>query len=883
MQYAPQQKGGYPQQQQRQQQQFASQQQQFQSIPMQQQGGQQYQSQPRQPMGGGQPQGRQSMGGQQFQGQPQGRQSMGGQQFASQPAEQPRMPPQQFASQPAPPAQYTGAQSQQRQVGGTVEDNGLAGVGLFFQQMEQDTERVYVKNILAMQSADREGTVLPGDVIEEVDGQAVSGSALAELRSKILGEIGTFVTLRFLREGDDGEMYAYTVSLMRGNAAYYALLRDKFQMQEDVEKLRVTLTESEEHLNRLRKELNAAEEASGASMDKATLEQLRVLLRQAEEALRLAQAQLKQEHMARRELEARAKNIGQQRDQDARDLDQLRGWLNQAQDKLAAAHESLKMTRQQKAEQDERYREEQAKRVSTEEQERKLMQEAEERMEEDRRQRETRETELLALEEERRKYEKLYRDETAAVMEIVRKREIIEARVAKSDAQRAKIHSDNDRLMQMLREAEEARTTIEQAKKDTEEKNVGMEEEILLLEEEARKGAAYIEELKEKLEQERVRWEAALRQEQDGRKEDNMRYKVREDELLAQIAKVTEETRRFKEEAEDKRRKLETAVMRLEQENKSLEAALKAEESLAEALRERLSVLGEQVGKTEVDLAALSVQRGQTEEEVKEAETAKLKALERERAMDAELIREKQAEPEKLEAIENLKRSLEEKRLATEKALHDEMAQERATLVSKEEAEHALRRFRDDGQLMVDNERRRLEREVTFKKSHEEYVAQFDKAFSGQAELGQSLKAIKLPSKELEKYLKDAHIFDDTDPKTVRTENVASLHHQNGTGAFSTQGGQGGQMQMQTQMHHYQAGGAPQVMTVRLPETQTYGQSGMHAHAYSMQSNVFAQGAQYQQGYVSSQQQQGQQYSAPAGQWGLRSSQDPHDDGGSFI
>ncbi|KAJ1480566.1 hypothetical protein T484DRAFT_1810232 [Baffinella frigidus] len=210
-----------------------------------------------------------------------------------------------------------------------------------------------------------------------------------------------------------------------------------------------------------------------------------------------------------------------------------------------------------------------------------------------------------------------------------------------------------------------------QAKKDTEEKNVGMEEEILLLEEEARKGAAYIEELKEKLEQERVRWEAALRQEQDGRKEDNMRYKVREDELLAQIAKVTEETRRFKEEAEDKRRKLETAVMRLEQENKSLEAALKAEESLAEALRERLSVLGEQalrerlsvlgeqVGKTEVDLAALSVQRGQTEEEdlgalttqrgeteeqvVKEAETAKLKALERERAMDAELIREKQA------------------------------------------------------------------------------------------------------------------------------------------------------------------------------------------------------------------------------------------------
>ena len=34
------------------------------------------------------------------------------------------------------------------------------------------------------------------------------------------------------------------------------------------------------------------------------------------------------------------------------------------------------------------------------------------------------------------------------------------------------------------------------------------------------------------------------------------------------IAKLTDETRRFKEEAEDKRRKLETAVMRLEQEMK---------------------------------------------------------------------------------------------------------------------------------------------------------------------------------------------------------------------------------------------------------------------------------------------------------------------------
>ena len=40
---------------------------------------------------------------------------------------------------------------------------------------------------------------------------------------------------------------------------------------------------------------------------------------------------------------------------------------------------------------------------------------------------------------------------------------------------------------------------------------------------------------------------------------------------------------------------LECLANSMMQENKSLEAALKAEESLAEALRERLSVLGEQV------------------------------------------------------------------------------------------------------------------------------------------------------------------------------------------------------------------------------------------------------------------------------------------------
>ena len=52
--------------------------------------------------------------------------------------------------------------------------------------------------------------------------------------------------------------------------------------------------------------------------------------------------------------------------------------------------------------------------------------------------------------------------------------------------------------------------------------------------------------------------------------------------------------------------------------------------------------------------------------------------------------------------------------------------------VEKDEAEHALRRYRDDGQLMVDNERRRLEREMQFKKQHEECVAQYESTMKSQ-------------------------------------------------------------------------------------------------------------------------------------------------------
>ena len=80
-------------------------------------------------------------------------------------------------------------------------------------------------------SADREGTVQVGDMIQEVDGVEVKGSAMSELRSLILGEIGTFVTLHFLRESPDGELFEYKVSLIRGNASFFSHLKEKVRLQ----------------------------------------------------------------------------------------------------------------------------------------------------------------------------------------------------------------------------------------------------------------------------------------------------------------------------------------------------------------------------------------------------------------------------------------------------------------------------------------------------------------------------------------------------------------------------------------------------------------------------------------------------------------------------
>ncbi len=84
-------------------------------------------------------------------------------------------------------------------------------------------------------SADREGTIRIGDILRHIDGQPLTDRSLADLRSLVLGEIGTFITFGFeRRDGIDGQLYTYDISLMRGNADFFAQLKLKHQLAQEV-------------------------------------------------------------------------------------------------------------------------------------------------------------------------------------------------------------------------------------------------------------------------------------------------------------------------------------------------------------------------------------------------------------------------------------------------------------------------------------------------------------------------------------------------------------------------------------------------------------------------------------------------------------------------
>jgi len=81
----------------------------------------------------------------------------------------------------------------------------LVGIGATF--MRDKTRGCYVvKRVLERGPAHREGGIVPGDVISEVDGILVASKSPEELTKLVLGPSGSSIDLGIMRNGESMSM-----------------------------------------------------------------------------------------------------------------------------------------------------------------------------------------------------------------------------------------------------------------------------------------------------------------------------------------------------------------------------------------------------------------------------------------------------------------------------------------------------------------------------------------------------------------------------------------------------------------------------------------------------------------------------------------------------
>lgn len=99
-------------------------------------------------------------------------------------------------------------------------NGGLAGIGLLMQQdLDPDlgsvNNKVFIKSVVPGGACDRDGVVQVGDSMLAVNGENVVGLSVAEIRERIVGPIGSEVSIA-LESGASGQVYERV--LVRGNA-----------------------------------------------------------------------------------------------------------------------------------------------------------------------------------------------------------------------------------------------------------------------------------------------------------------------------------------------------------------------------------------------------------------------------------------------------------------------------------------------------------------------------------------------------------------------------------------------------------------------------------------------------------------------------------------
>ena len=268
-----------------------------------------------------------------------------------------------------------------------------------------------------------------------------------------------------------------------------------------------------------------------------------------------------------------------------------------------------------------------------------------------------------------------------------------------------------------------------------------------------------IEALKAQLEAQQSRWETALADDATERAKEEEAFKGKEEELLQQLNAVQHDTQELRALADKTKNQLGASLIELDAEIRQSAQALEAEEELAKSLQHRLSLLEAQQAKTDDELQAARAAKMDAEARVATAKTAKLRALERERALDVELARERQATADKLARLQETKRELEQAKADKAKQAAELEEVRRQAAREFEEAQRDLAHFQAVGKRLVEDGRNRLSRDRLFQKSHSEAVEGMRQCMESQELLRTRLDAVVLPISDLQSYLDNSSLF----------------------------------------------------------------------------------------------------------------------------
>ncbi len=141
--------------------------------------------------------------------------------------------------------------------------------------------------------------------------------------------------------------------------------------------------------------------------------------------------------------------------------------------------------------------------------------------------------------------------------------------------------------------------------------------------------------------------------------------------------------------------------------------------------------------------------------------TAKLRALERERALDAQLLKEREAEAARLVRLQEALKHMEEAKADKVEQLKVQEQQRRTAALDRAQAQRDLAHLQAEGKRLVEEDRQRLEREKRFKDAHVQAMKSMEECLEAQEGVRKRLDAITMPVRDVQNYLDNAHIFKD--------------------------------------------------------------------------------------------------------------------------